>query len=75
MEHQISKRCYHKYNLGTPLIYFHNKHYVLEINEMLHLIVSDDTTCKGELAADTESIAYCSMKVNCRLIHTLGHIF
>lgn len=70
----MSKRYYHKYNLGMPLIYFHNKELCVK-DEMLHLALLDDTTCKGELAADTESIAHCFMELSCKLIHALGHIF
>lgn len=68
----MSKR-YHKYNLGTPLIYFHNKE--LGIRDKGDVTPVDDTTCKGELAADTASIAHSVMKLNCKLIHALRHIF
>lgn len=70
----MSKRYYHKYSLGVPLIYFYNKELCIK-DEMLYLAPLDDTTCKGELAAVTESIAHCFMVLSCKLINALGHIF
>lgn len=37
---------------------------------MLHLIFLNDTSYKGELAADAESIFHWFMKLNCELIHS-----
>lgn len=63
MEGQMSKIHYHEYNLGTPVIYFHNK----------GLCVKDKwgvyATCKGEISEDIESIAHCFMKLNFKLIY------
>lgn len=71
MEGQMNKRYYHKYNLGIPLIYFHNKAQCIK-DEIFHPALLDDITW---LAADTESIAHRFMKLNCKLIHSLGHVF
>lgn len=69
VEGQMSKIYYSEYNLETPVTYFHNKG--LCIKEKWDVYA----TCKGELAADTESITHCFIKLNFKLIHLFRYLF
>lgn len=69
MEDQMNKIYYQEYNLGTPVIYFHNKELCIKDKWDVY------ATCKGELAAGTESITHCFMKLNFKLIHLFRYIF